>query len=70
MTYRIASAVLAALIMVTAALPERVTADEHDPKVTADQLQARLMAFADTRTSASPTSFDSTKEPRYVAKRR
>jgi hypothetical protein len=48
MTYRFASAVLAALIMVTAALPERVTADEHDPKVTADQLQGRLMAFADT----------------------
>jgi hypothetical protein len=48
MTHRFASTLLAVLIMMAVAFPSRVTADEHDSKVTADQLQARLMAFADT----------------------
>ena len=48
MTQRIAHTALAVLILVVATLPERVTADAHDPKVSAEQLQARIMAFADT----------------------
>ena len=48
MTHGIARTALAVLIVVVAALPERVTADAHDPKVSAEQLQARIMAFADT----------------------
>ena len=32
----------------TAAFPERTTAEEHEPEVTTDQLQACLMTFADS----------------------
>jgi len=48
MKHRLTRIALAALIMAAATWPARVTAADSAPKVTADQLQARIMAFADT----------------------
>ena len=48
MTHRFLGALLAALLAVAPAGPQRAMAAERDAGVTADQLRARLMAFADT----------------------
>jgi len=48
MTQRFAGALAAILITVAMAWSPRTLAADHAPSVTADQLQARIMAFADT----------------------
>ena len=48
MTQRFASALAAILITVAMAWPPRTIAADPDARVSADQLQARIMAFADT----------------------
>ena len=48
MTHRFASALLVVVMTLAAVWPPRAIAAEPDASVTADQLQARLMAFADT----------------------
>jgi hypothetical protein len=48
MTQRFAGALAAILITVVMAWPPRTIAADPDARVSADQLQARIMAFADT----------------------